>query len=153
MRKLTLDNTRRRKATITLLPSPYSGVNSRLSSGSGGGNNNRLDISNGYGSVEDGSGNNAKDIGPEGDTGGEGKEADDDGGDIDLAGAKEDSPDGTMGTIQAVKRPTFMGIAEPVSRQHRGLIPKARSPGSRLSPWLLLLAISTTVTPLFLTYM
>ncbi|KAG0063843.1 hypothetical protein BGZ89_009573 [Linnemannia elongata] len=153
MRKLTLENARRRKAMITLLPSSYFGINNRLSSGSGGGNNNKPSLSDGYDSVGDGSGSNAKDIGAEGDTGGEGKEADDDDDDIDLAGAKEDFPDRATETIQAVKRPTFMGIAEPVSYQHRGLIPKARSLGSRLSPWLLQLVISTAFTPLLLTYM
>lgn len=150
MRKLTLENARRRKAMITLLPSSYSSISNRLSSGSGGDNNNGPGLSNGYGLVGDGSGSNANDIGPESDTGGEGKEADGDEADIDLAGTEEDFP--ATGTIQAVKRPTFMGIAEPVPYQHRALIPKARSPGSRLSPWLLLLAISTVVAPLSITY-
>jgi hypothetical protein len=150
---------------ITLLPSSYSGINNRLSSDSG--RYSSPSLSNGAGSIGDGFGANPQGINPEGNAGGVGEEGDDgnddgnedgndngneDGNDgIDLRGAGNDSLDRATGTIQAVKRPTVKGVPEPISYQHRGLIPKARSEGSRPSPWLELV-IATVAMTLVLTY-
>lgn len=147
MRKLTLENARRRKAMITFLPSSYSGINNRLGSDSGG--HGSHGFNNGTGSVEDGFDDNPKGINPEGDAGGEGEDAN--GNNSDLQGAGDDPLDRATGTIQAVKRPTVKGIPEPISYQHRGIIPKSRSEGARLSPWQEL-AIATAVISLVVTH-
>ncbi|KAF9576663.1 hypothetical protein EC968_007011 [Mortierella alpina] len=133
IRKLTLESSHRRKATLTF---PLGGTPSGgLESAADEDGNDELGTESKATAEDQAGGAMDKPVGSE-DQSGEGKVED-----VSEAGHEDDEGGRGSESIQAVKKPQFVGVPTPVSVRHSGIIPKESSCGrlekqGRLQAWM-----------------